>query len=255
MLIPARHLRRYFGVSPRGVLHVGAHLGEEVEDYHKNKFGRVLWVEAQKKIIAELRSRVEPFGDSVFEGIVWSSSDVELVLNITNNSVSSSLYKLEMHRDLYPDVDYAAQERVRTVRLDELIPSREPFDFLNLDIQGAELEAIKGLGDLLENITWIYSEVNRDNLYAGIPLLPELDRFLEGQGFKRVVSVWVAKQWGEALYVRSGRWGHSGLLRILGKGYAFFWSIRANSRVKVLRHQVRNGIDIIYLSVRRFFLR
>lgn len=252
MLIPAKHLRGYFGVRPSGVLHVGAHLGEEMEEYHDNGFGKVLWVEGQSRIIGDLRSRVEPFGDAVFEGVVWSSSNIELVLNVTNNSVSSSLYRLEKHRDLYPDVDYVAEERVTTVRLDEIIPPEESFDFLNLDIQGAELEALRGLGDMLENVGWVYIEVNREYLYSGIPLLPELDRFLEERGFRRVVSVWVSKKWGEALYIRRDRGGHARTLRLFGRVYAFFWSIGMTPRVKRFRRRVKKKTDFLYLFLRRF---
>ena len=39
-------------------------------------------------------------------------------------------------------------------------------NFLNLDIQGAELKALKSLQDYLHKVDYIYTEVNVDYLYV-----------------------------------------------------------------------------------------
>jgi len=59
------------------------------------------------------------------------------------------------------------------------------FDFLNIDLQGAELMALKGLGDDLNSINAIVTEVNLAILYKGCPRLYQLDLFLAKKGFIR----------------------------------------------------------------------
>jgi hypothetical protein len=87
--------------------------------------------------------------------------------------------------------------------LDEVIPEHTNFDFLTLDIQGAELEALKGMGRLISKVRWIFTEVNRREMYSGIPLVSDLDTFLSERGFSRVVTLWNPAGWGDALYVRT----------------------------------------------------
>jgi len=52
------------------------------------------------------------------------------------------------------------------------------FDFINLDIQGAELLALKGATAILPFIKAIYTEVNEKELYENCGLIDELDAFL-----------------------------------------------------------------------------
>jgi hypothetical protein len=78
------------------------------------------------------------------------------------------------------------------------------FDFINIDTQGAELAVLRGMGKMLRqlSIKAVYLEVNRSELYQGIPLVRELDAFLLAEDFVRVHTVWTDADWGDALYVK-----------------------------------------------------
>ena len=92
---------------------------------------------------------------------MWEKSGEKIPFNIANNFQSSSVFEMGTHKELYTDVFVnLVQERITTT-LDDLIPVDSFFDFINLDIQGAELNAIKGLGSRIANINWIYTEVNK----------------------------------------------------------------------------------------------
>ncbi len=58
------------------------------------------------------------------------------------------------------------------------------------------------MGDILSKIDYIYTEVNTDYLYKNIALLPELDDYLDKQGFKRVELSMTTFKWGDAFYIR-----------------------------------------------------
>lgn len=80
------------------------------------------------------------------------------------------------------------------------------FNFLNLDLQGAELMALRGLGERLSDVDYIYTEVNKKDVYQGCAKVEELDRFLTE--FTRVETLWcedggVDHGWGDAFYIRS----------------------------------------------------
>ncbi len=67
------------------------------------------------------------------------------------------------HKELYKNVFVESIEERITTTLEDLIPIDCCFVFINLYIQGAELNAIKGLGSRLSSINWIYTEVNKKN--------------------------------------------------------------------------------------------
>lgn len=208
MLISPLELKRVFGVSPNGVLHVGAHFAEEEPLYLELNWdgdSRIYWVEANPDIAGKLSSTINSQRSLVFWGLAWGESGLVKDFYINNYSQASSAYELGDVTNVYKGLDEVSIVRLPTIRLDELLPKASKFDFINLDIQGSELEALKGLGDLLIGVNWIYTEVNRKPLYVDIPLVKDLDSFLLSVGFKRQKTRWQFNAgWGDALYIRSG---------------------------------------------------
>lgn len=201
MLIPVKDLRGYWRVRPAGVVHVGAHLAEELGDYEAFGFGPVVWIEAQPRLADELKSRVKP-PSQVIQALVWDKSGEEKVLKLTNNSQSSSIFDLGTHQVDHPDVKVVDELTLRTVRLDEILPTDMSHNFLNIDIQGAEYQALKSLGWLLGKFDYVYLEVNSAQVYKEIKQIDDLDLLLADEGFIRVATIWTPASWGDALYIR-----------------------------------------------------
>lgn len=206
MLISVSELSRYWNVRPTGILHVGAHLAEENSDYEKFNWRPVTWVEAQPSLIRELISSLNLKHNRVIEAAVWDKNEVKLKLHVASNSMSSSLLELGSHADSYPEIKYVDEIEVFTKRLDAIIEDSTMPNFVNLDIQGTELQAIKSLGALLQKVSYIFVEVNRGDVYQNCTHVKELDSYLEGNEFRRVTTRWYLKQgWGDALYIRKDK--------------------------------------------------
>ena len=249
MLLNASRLRRWFGVSPTGVLHIGAHHAEEFEDYRKARFGPTIWVEAQADLLPLIREVISGSKDTVIEAVAWSETGKELTFQVTSETQSSSLYALADHLVEYPQIQTTEERKVTTVRLDEVLPAEARFDFVTLDIQGAELEALTGMGNLITQVRWIFTEVNRREMYSGIPLVAELDEFLSQQGFRRVVTLWNPAGWGDALYVRpTGRRAEKVRFALSSTGAVFsfraheLW-LRTRKKFLKLRRRLYRVID------------
>jgi hypothetical protein len=90
------------------------------------------------------------------------------------------------------------------VRLDENLGQLgvHEIDLIWADIQGSELPAFKGAGNLIENVKCIFTEIEYKPIYEGQPLYPEVKEFLESKGF---IETWKSSLhmdfWGEAIYV------------------------------------------------------
>lgn len=206
MLIPVNELVKVFKVRPNGVLHIGAHLAEEAPMYESFNWqgeSKIYWVESQSDLAEQISIKLDPNIHDVKCATVWNISGARLQFKHTNNSQSSSLLDLHKHSEKYPGITVDRSYEIITSRLDELYTTAN-FDFVALDIQGAELKALEGMGNLLENVKWIYSEVNKIELYKDCALIWNLDLFLRNKGFKRVATRWAWRSgWGDALWVRN----------------------------------------------------
>jgi FkbM family methyltransferase len=91
-------------------------------------------------------------------------------------------------------------EQVKTKKLDD-IEDLPLIDFLKMDIQGAELMALRGASDSLTFAKALYLEVNEKELYKGCGQIEEIDTFLAPYKFKRVLTKMTSHGWGDALYI------------------------------------------------------
>jgi len=207
-MLDIAELLRAHAIKPRGVIHVGAHQAGELDDYLRMGFAKIVYVEANPALIPGLREKARPHGGKVVI-VHAAASDVDGVvrLRVTSMDQSSSILPLAKHKEIYPSIREVCQVEVRGRRLDTLLAeeglSAEDFNVLNLDIQGAELMALRGATRLLAGIEALNTEVNLQELYQGAGLLGELERFMDKQGFGRaaMVTPW-HPSWGDAFYVR-----------------------------------------------------
>jgi FkbM family methyltransferase len=224
-------------------MHVGAHLAEEYQEYKDqnwiDKFSkRAIWVEAQPDLASKLQESLDKSENLVYNFAVWEENGKSLEFNIANNSQSSSLFELSKHAEIYPQIKYVERIMVETIRLETLLGMTElEPDFLNLDIQGAELIALKSLGSRINNFKWIYTEVNKEYVYKGCALVSEIDEFLASANFTRVATRWVkGKGWGDALYIHQ-EYLPPKYKYLLGTFSNAFW--RISPHAKYLTDQLR----------------
>lgn len=79
----------------------------------------------------------------------------------------------------------------------------EKIDFLFLDMQGGELQMLKGSPKVLSKATVICSEVLFEPIYVGAPLYSEIREFLAESGFEEI-ALFDYQSYGDAYFVRKG---------------------------------------------------
>lgn len=201
MLLEFKNIEKY-GIIPRGVIHVGMHKAEEYPIYKKSGVSSIIFIEANERLVREFAPNDE--NCYVIHAAV-SDKVEEITFNITNNGESSSILELKDHAQIYPGIFTVETVKMKTTTLDSINRkiglNEETFNVLNLDIQGAELKALKGLGDW-RFIEAIFTEVNFREMYKGCGLEPELTEFLKEKGFEKVEEVDTGSGWGDALYIK-----------------------------------------------------
>lgn len=193
-------------------------MAEELSAYEELGWGKIYWVEAQVDLAENLKLRLENTSHEVIHAAIWDVDNLELKLNITNNSQSTSLLELGTHKSDYPEITVSRIEVVNTRRVDSIFSDSTVPDFINIDIQGAEIQALKSFGELLGKVKYIYSEVNKKEVYVGCAKISEIDRYLGEYGFARVITKWVPfKGWGDAYYCNTKLVRVSQFQKLLGK--------------------------------------
>lgn len=239
MLVSVNELKKFWGVAPASLVHVGAHNAEELEAYTNAGWNSVTWVEAQPDKVRQLATII-PSHHKLIEAAVWDIDDAVMDLKIMTNTESTSLLNLGTHAEEHPEVVLESTIRVTTKTLASLISENNIPEMLALDIQGVELRALKGFEKALGKVNWIYSEVNRRELYEGCGLVWELDKYLSNFGFKRVMSKWSDHGWGDALYVNK-----SVKVTFSGKTHRVVWRL-----INLLR-EMREFIGKQKMSLKR----
>jgi FkbM family methyltransferase len=201
MLMPLHTL----GIKPKGIIHLGACTGEEADDYQKAGVETVIWIDANPYTMAQLHANVDHRpGHYVIEAAVGDNDGETAQFNVANNNASSSLLSLAKHKDFYPDITYVDKIEVIIRHVDKLLSehgfSYNQFDFVNLDLQGTELMALRGMTECLQYIKWVYTEVNTAELYQGCCLLDEIENFLAKYGFKQVRLAMTSMEWGDSFW-------------------------------------------------------
>ncbi len=192
-------------VQPGPAIHCGAHEGQEAPLYKSLLLSPVIWIEANPKLVAGLRTRILSH-ERVIEGAVWNESGLAVELNVMSNSESSSLLELGTHATHYPDITNMEKISCTTVTIDEVCSEIQgEISLINLDIQGAELNALQGSVKTLQRTEVVYCEVNFEELYKGCPKIEEIDSFLRLHGFVRVLTRRTMAGWGDALYMKNSR--------------------------------------------------
>ncbi len=194
-------------ISPRGIIHVGAHEGTELAWYQACGFQKILFIEANPQTFETLRKNVagEKGVTAVNRAVVDKEGPVQL--QVTNFDQSSSVLALGTHLNHYPGVEAVQSVTVAGVTLnallDELGLDAAEFNFLAMDIQGAELMALRGADRVLRQTQAIITEVHFEDLYQGCCQIDDLDLYLEEYGFQRVNTYSIYRAWGDAVYVKS----------------------------------------------------
>jgi FkbM family methyltransferase len=124
-----------------------------------------------------------------YEPLALAASDGEATLHLTADPQSSSLYPPDPRAiQRCPELwrhEPRGTRTISTTTIDSWARSAELgwIDALKIDVQGAELDVLRGADHSLESVRVIETEVEFQELYQGQPLFTDVDRFLRDRGF------------------------------------------------------------------------
>lgn len=166
------------GFESNFAIDVGAHDGEWTVMYKKIfPSANVLMIEALEEKESVLKSLTQKLpGTYSHIGLLGAANDRQVTFYI-NSTVSSILKEHQANA-------FTEQQR-KLETLDTVIETNDfgPADFIKLDVQGYEIEVLKGAAKVLDSVKFILCEVSLIDINSGCPLFADVIAFLNEKGF------------------------------------------------------------------------
>ena len=213
MTSPFEILKKHQLPNPKTLVQVGASGGQELEDFITAGVGDALLIEPLDMPFSVLQHRVQNIPTYLpFKALVSSINGKEFDFYVASNGgQSSSILEPGNHLEKFPYVSFPEKIKITGYRLDSLFAfllsekriKFDRIDMLYIDVQGAELYVLKGAGELLENIKYIWTEVGPGEAYKGGASYQELIQYLDAYNFQLVYLECPPGLMGDALFVKN----------------------------------------------------
>lgn len=229
MLFNFPELLKEFDVKISGLIHVGSHEAGEIEVYSQLGIQNVLLIEAnpyrfrnlvetltvgrvntncsplQYKQLPEHLAKITKQYKACNYAIV--DKDIETVtLHLSSSDGGmDSIYNINEEGSSRSWCRYSVVGRVDVpaITLDTLMKESTEYNFLNIDVEGAELDVLKGSEKLLKHIDYIMLETQDIQRFHNTPTSKEIDQFLTSHGFIKRKYFDTTMSWGDAFYIKT----------------------------------------------------
>lgn len=201
MILSLHELIPKYNMKITGIIHIGAHHGEEHATYTEIGVNKVVYFEPSNRSFNTLIKNV-PIECAYNYAIGEEDKILEMNIEILDSYGCSSVLKPSGN---YNSVEFTT-EIVEMKRLDSL--TLEGFNMLNIDVQGYELNVLKGAVKTLNNVDYIMCEINRHTPtkqidYIGASTIDEVSEFLSAYDFRMVEQNWAGVSWGDGLFIKN----------------------------------------------------
>lgn len=175
--------------SCSGVIHVGGSTGQE-RDLYAAKGLRVVWIEPLPEQFKTLKSNIAGLADQIAINALVTDRDGEMrTLHVaSNNGESSSIFDLSLHKDIWPDIRYVDDLKLRSSTLPSTLQKADidgsRYDALVLDTQGSELMILHGAEPILRQFKYIKTEAADFEAYRGCATVDDIRSFLASRGYR-----------------------------------------------------------------------
>jgi FkbM family methyltransferase len=172
------------------IIDVGANEGQYAEGLIAHGFnGKIYSFEPISSVYEKMKRRSQKKKEqwiTINKGL--GNIEAELPINVTANFASSSLYQVgEKSLAAEPATRITHQEKISITTLDSWFPKEFSFEdevMLKLDVQGFELEALKGAVTNLKRIKIVQAELSFTEVYKNAPQYLEVITFLQNHEFE-----------------------------------------------------------------------
>jgi len=229
MMLSFEDLVKKYQIKIKGIIHVGAHEGGETFNYVKSGIKDVILVEANPFRFNNLTESINtgryvtwcsPLTYKYFDPddalilknyklynyAVSDKNEGTITFNLSNyDGGTDSIFKInDWGRDSsWVPYQHISEIEVPTITLDKLIEEKQKYNFLNMDVEGAELLVLNGATETLKHLDVLMLETQDKIRFEGSCTKQELIEFLKLHGFELKEYHDTGKMWGDCLFLKT----------------------------------------------------
>lgn len=199
-------------VPIKGIIQVGAERGNEVDIFVRHTSNIICFEPVEETFgMCVSKSKQYPNHNIHVYNYVISDTIGEVEFFVAKDRQCSSLFDLNPNAAQVHLNNCSQDKKVKynSITLDGFFKKhinevkKEDYNYLCIDVQGAEHLVILGASDLLKNIDFIWMEVSYSELYKNTLLYEDMVKFVEGLGYKLIHNQPFNDVQGDVLFVKS----------------------------------------------------
>jgi len=172
-------------LTPAVVIDIGVNIGQFLYLAHRLwPDAQIIGIEPAAAPLAKVRAALGDDPRVTLHQCAAGEKDGEATLHVTRDDQNSSLLPpTGSFSDERPGDRLVGAETVSLRRMDGLLEGVGGPFFVKIDVQGTELDVLKGFGDRLADIETLIVEAPFERAYQGASSFDDLYRFLTANGF------------------------------------------------------------------------
>lgn len=190
-----------YGLHINGIILIGAHHGAELSMYRRNDIHNLILFEPIRENYNNLLRHIGNDDRAYNIALGNKRGTIDMYVEKDNMGMSCSILKPKLHLTQYPWIHFKEKETVNIDLLDNYGFDTTTHNMICIDVQGYEIEVIKGGMCTFSKVDYIMSEINLEELYEDCAKIDELKDMLDKLGFELLEKNWGIHGWGDGLFI------------------------------------------------------
>ncbi len=195
-------IKRENGNKISVLLDVGAHHGESIKIFSKNfKIDKIFAFEPSKKNFEVLKNKTKNIKGLKIFNIALGEKSGLIDFKQHYDSESSTIVEIDENSNYFKKKNFYlnfvkknkeiySKSKVEIERIDNILQKENitNIDLIKIDTEGYDFHVIKGLGEIIKNVKYIYFEHHFHNMLKKDYTFLQVDKHLKNKNFTKVLK-------------------------------------------------------------------
>ena len=173
-------------IDPETIIDIGSNKGQFIMLIEKIFPGKTIYSFEPITDVLEKQKKFFNYKKNIFfHNFALGSVSSTKEFFVTKRMDSSSFFKINTTENQSKDYEIQTKKNIQIKTLDDVMVNKEIIKpvLVKIDVQGYELEVLKGLDETLSKVDYLLIEVSENEMYINQPKSDEIIKYLENRNF------------------------------------------------------------------------